>query len=74
MPSDSVRSVVAGLKDPLASLPGVRQVAEAVEMSSRATLEHVYNPGFLDEFERDVLRGTCLDDEGFDRPIVEIGG
>jgi Zn-dependent peptidase ImmA (M78 family) len=74
MPSDSVRSVVAGLKDPLASLPGVRQVAEAFETSPRATLEHLYNLGFLDEFERDVLHGTSLDDDGFDRPVLEIGG
>ena len=74
MPPDRVRSIVAGLTEPLASPSSVLAVAEALETSPRATVEHLHNLGFLDEFERDVLRGTGLDDETFDRPNVEIGG
>jgi Zn-dependent peptidase ImmA (M78 family) len=74
MPPERVRSVIARLSGPLVSHISVREVADVFETSPRATLEHLYNLGFLDEFERDVLRGTSLDDEDFDRPTVEIGG
>jgi Zn-dependent peptidase ImmA (M78 family) len=74
MPPDRVRSIVAGLAEPVASMSSVLTVAETFETSPRATLEHLHNLGFLDDFERDVLRGTSLDDQTFDRPTVEIGG
>lgn len=74
MPPDRVRRVVAQLTEPLASSAGIRTVAEAFDTSARATLEHLYNLGFLDEFERELLRGTGLGDEAFGRAESEIGG
>jgi Zn-dependent peptidase ImmA (M78 family) len=74
MPPDRVQRVVADLSEPLASPAGVRSVAETFGTSPRATLEHLYNLGFLDEFERELLRGTGLGDETFGRSTMEIGG
>lgn len=74
MPPNEVQRAAASLSEPLASASGVRAVAEAFGTSSRATLEHLHNLGWLDEFERDMLRGTALDDESFGRPAVELGG
>lgn len=51
------------LLEPLASHVGIRAVAEALGTSPRATLECLDNLGWLDEFERDMLRGTSIDDE-----------
>jgi len=74
MPPGEVQTVVARLSDPVASFSGVRAIAEAFGTSPRATLEHLYNLGWLDDFERDMLRGTGLDDESFSRPAAETGG
>lgn len=74
MPAERVQRVVAGLGEPLAAASGVRNVAGTFETSPRATLEHLYNLGFVDEFERELLRGTGLGDEAFGSPAVEIGG
>lgn len=74
MPANEVHAVVAALSEPLASDSGVRAVADAFGTSPRATLEHLHNLGWLDEFERDILRGTSIDDETFGRSAVEIGG
>lgn len=74
MPPERVQRVVADLTEPLASPAGVRNVAETFGTSPRATLEHLYNLGFLDEFDRELLRGTGLSDETFGRPTMEIGG
>jgi Zn-dependent peptidase ImmA (M78 family) len=74
MPPEEVQTVVARLSDPVASSTGIRAVADEFGTSPRATLEHLHNLGWLDEFERDMLRGTGLDDESFSRPAAEIGG
>ncbi len=74
MPPERVQQVIADLTEPLGSASGVRYVAETFGTSPRATLEHLYNLGFVDEFERELLRGTGLSDEAFGNPTLEIGG
>jgi hypothetical protein len=74
MPAEKVQRVVASLSVDVASREGIRTVASAFGTSPRATLEHLYNLGFIDEFERDVVRGTGLDDDSFGRPVIETGG
>lgn len=74
MPPNEVQAVVATLSDPLVTPSGIRTVAQAFGTSPRATLEHLHNLGWLDEFERDMLRGTGLDDESFGGSAAEIGG
>jgi len=74
MPPHLVQAQIAALAEPLGTPSGIRAVAHALGTSPRATLEHLYNLGWLDEFERDTLRGTGLDDDSFDRPLTEIGG
>lgn len=74
MPPDRVQAAVAALPVQVESSAGVRGVAEALRTSHRATLEHLHNLGWLDEFQRDMLRGTGLDDETFDRESVGFGG
>jgi Zn-dependent peptidase ImmA (M78 family) len=73
MPSDEVRTVVAQLSSPLASFDGIRAIAKAFGTSPRATLEHMHNLGWIDEFQRDVLRGSSLGDESFGRIVTELG-
>jgi Zn-dependent peptidase ImmA (M78 family) len=74
MPPDEIQAVLAELDQELATHEGIRAVAERFGTSPRATLEHLHNLGWLDEFERDTLRGTGIDDESFSRPPAEIGG
>lgn len=74
MPANEVRAVVAALDEPLTSSAGVKAVADELGTSPRATLEHLHNLGWLDEFERDMLRGTSIDDDTVGRSAVEFGG
>jgi Zn-dependent peptidase ImmA (M78 family) len=74
MPPEDVQEVVAALSEPLDSREGVRAVAREFGTSARATLEHLHNLGWLDEFQRDMMRGTGIDDESFGRLPSEIGG
>lgn len=61
MPPDRVQEAIAALAVPLASAEGIVAIADAFATSQSATLEHLHNLGWLDEFERDMLRGTGLD-------------
>jgi hypothetical protein len=56
MPPDLLAKVVQSLDIPLASLDGVCAVAWRLRTSFTATLEHLYNLGYLDEGGRDRVR------------------
>ncbi len=74
MPLEQLQDAIAELAMPLNTLDGIRTVAETLATSPRATLEHLYNVGLIDEYDRDVLRGTGLDEGSFGRPITDPGG
>jgi Zn-dependent peptidase ImmA (M78 family) len=58
MPPDRVSVEIARLTEPVHSPGAVRTLAEAFRTSQSATVEHLHNLGWLDEFERDTLRGS----------------
>jgi hypothetical protein len=72
--AERVRRVIADSDEPIATASGVRHVADTFGTSPRATLEHLHNLGFVDEFERELLRGTGLSDETFGGTTLEFGG
>jgi len=74
MPPERVRAHVGALPVSIDTADGVLAIAEAFQTSPRATLEHLHNLGWIDEFTRDGLRGTGLSDGSFGRPEVESGG
>lgn len=49
MPTETVRSVVAGMNEPIASRQGVASVAHRLETGFSATLWHLRNLGFVDD-------------------------
>jgi len=55
MPPDLVRRAVSQIPESLASLEGARTVARALQVSARATVEHLYNLMLIDESDRDIL-------------------
>jgi Zn-dependent peptidase ImmA (M78 family) len=60
MPSERIDGLIADIDRPVSTADIVRHVAQALKTSPRATLEHLHNLGWIDEFERDMLRGTGL--------------
>ncbi len=58
MPPDRVRTKIERLTGPVHSSEAVRTLAAAFGTSVSATVEHLHNLGWLDEFERDELRGV----------------
>ena len=48
MPTETVRAVVAGMDEPIASERGVSRVAQRLETGFSATLWHLRNLGFID--------------------------
>jgi len=59
MPPDLLAKVVQSLDIPLASLDGIYAVAHRLRTSLTATLEHLYNLGFIDESVRDRIRAEA---------------
>jgi len=59
MPPDLIAKVVQSLDIPLASLDGISAVAHRLRTSLTATLEHLYNLGFIDESVRDRIRAEA---------------
>ena len=49
MPTETVRTVVAGMNEPIASRQGVESVADRMETGFTATLRHLRNLGFVDD-------------------------
>ena len=49
MPTETVRTVVAGMNEPIASRQGVESVADRMETGFAATLWHLRNLGFVDD-------------------------
>ena len=49
MPTETVRTVVAGMDEPIASRQGVERVADRMETGFAATLWHLRNLGFVDD-------------------------
>jgi Zn-dependent peptidase ImmA (M78 family) len=56
MPPDSVAEIIRRLDIPLASVEGIRRIAEAHQTSTFATIEHLYNLHQIDEGDREMLR------------------
>jgi Zn-dependent peptidase ImmA (M78 family) len=65
MPAEEIRSAVSRLTVPLATVTGIREIAREFGTSPRATLEHLHNLGFLDTFQRNLLRGSSLPNDAF---------
>ena len=59
MPPDLLAKVVQSLDIPFASLDGISAVAHRLRTSLTATLEHLYNLGFIDETVRDRIRAEA---------------
>lgn len=57
MPKPLVEKAVGSLTVPLDSLDAVRTVADSLQTSPKAALEHLTNQGFIDEATRDEIRG-----------------
>ena len=49
MPTETVRTVVANMNEPIASRQGVESVADRMEAGFSATLWHLRNLGFVDD-------------------------
>lgn len=49
MPTETVRTVVAGMNGPIASRQGIENVADRMETGFAATLWHLRNLGFVDD-------------------------
>ena len=49
MPTETVRAVVAGMNEPIATAQGVSSVARRLETGFSATLWHLRNLGFVDD-------------------------
>ena len=52
MPTETVRTLVGGMKEPIATAQGVSSVAERLETGFSATLWHLRNLGFVDDSSR----------------------
>ncbi len=55
MPPHLVEAAVADLPDPISDPNGIRTVASRLHVSSRATIEHLYNLTLMGENQRDDL-------------------
>jgi len=58
MPPARLREVIAGAEHPIDTPEGVAEASKALNTSFTATLNHLYNLGFLDESAREAIRMT----------------
>ena len=58
MPPARLREALAGAEHPIDTPEGVAEAAKALNTSFTATLNHLYNLGFLDESAREAIRMT----------------
>jgi Zn-dependent peptidase ImmA (M78 family) len=56
MPYDLVARTIESLEDDINSVEGLVSLANRLRTSASATLEHIFNLGFIDEVARDGLR------------------
>jgi len=61
MPPDLLQSAIADAHSGMDTLEGVNFVADRLDVSRRALIEHLYNLDYIDEEERDVLRFSATD-------------
>lgn len=61
MPPAEIASAVGTVAEPLESLEGVRAVAETFGTSTRATIDHLANLGWISEYDRESLKDLYLD-------------
>jgi hypothetical protein len=56
----------------LATVDGMREIARQFGTSPRATLEHLHNLGFIDTFERNLLRGSNLPNDALAQDLAAV--
>jgi hypothetical protein len=56
MPYDLVARTIESQEDSIDSVEGLVSLASRLRTSASATLEHIFNLGFIDEVARDGLR------------------
>ncbi len=55
MPTETVRTLVAGMSEPLRTAQAVSSIAQSLETGFRATLWHLQNLGFLDDSTKERI-------------------